>query len=84
MQTCTCTPGDLCAQHEAERRAYLRRKKAPGVSEERARHLAKRKANPQPCSDCAQVKPLHIVGERICGACYMRRRRPVTASPIQA
>ena len=73
--SCTCIPGALCSQHEAERRRYLRRTKAEQRSEERRRYTAKRKANPQLCADCDRVRTMHVIGERLCGACYMRRRR---------
>jgi DNA-binding CsgD family transcriptional regulator len=76
---CGCKPGDLCPTHEEERKRYAYRQKRKRSRDSIIRHSerynAKRKANPKPCSNCDEVKTIHLVSRQLCSACLMHERR---------
>jgi hypothetical protein len=58
---------------------YLRAR-ARGIYNERAR--AKQNANPRPCANCTEVKPIVLASEGLCGACRVYRRRHGVMRPL--
>lgn len=85
-RACACKPGELCAVHERERKFHAnqirRERNKDGIAKYRAKHAEKKRANPQACSNCSEVKPVHNVGLGLCSACYVHLRR--TGSPRPA
>lgn len=60
---------------EREIKAYHRKKHRDTLREQGARYREKKRANPEPCSNCAEVKTIYHAGRKLCAACYMYERR---------
>lgn len=77
MPACGCKPDRLCWDHAEAKRNRER----PRIQAAQARLREKRRKHPAPCANCRETKPLMVVRERLCAACYIYRDRHGTDRP---